>query len=80
MEEASAILLPPEPCSAPILAQPSLEVLLLTIPTPFSFLTALPAMYPRHNLPEGEMADYRCPFSYISRRNQQSSRNTTVVY
>ena len=54
----TAVLLPPDPCTASLLAQRSLEALLSTVPTPFSFVTAPPAMYPCRPLPEGEAADF----------------------
>ena len=71
--KADAVLLRSDPCSAPLLTLRSLEVLQLTIPIHFSFLTGPPAMYPRRNLPESAMADPRRPYLSIARRNQQSN-------
>ena len=69
----TTVLLPPSPHSAPFPDRHSLEVFLLTISTPFSFLTAPLAMPPRHNLSDGAMAGHRWPFLSISRRSQQST-------
>ena len=57
---------PARPLFRSPLARRSLEVLLLTISNFFLFLTAPPAMYPRHNLPEDAMADPRWPFLAIA--------------
>ena len=74
------ILLPPDPRSAPFPAQHSLEVPLLTIPTPFLLLTGLPAMYALRNLRQGAMADRRWTFQSMPRRNQQSNCHSPTVY
>ena len=68
------ILLPPDPCPVPLLAQRSLEVLLLTVPTPFpnswpDLLLYIPGTTSR----KVRWLTHRWPFMFIFRRNQQSS-------
>ena len=52
LRHRTTVPLSPDPHSAPLPDRRSLEVFLLTISTPFSFLTTPPTMPPRRNLPE----------------------------